>query len=86
MTIVTTSKFKSRPSAVAAARNWPAATASPCGTRRGDPPMIEPIVTEYQRHRLVCRGCGETTCAALQKNAQKARLEAGTALLMGCFV
>ncbi|MCC7084996.1 MAG: IS66 family transposase zinc-finger binding domain-containing protein [Pirellulales bacterium] len=28
-------------------------------------PAIKPHVTEYQRHRLACRHCGETTCAAL---------------------
>lgn len=28
-------------------------------------PEIKPIVTEYQRHRLGCRGCGATTCAEL---------------------
>ncbi len=52
-------------------------------------PMIEPIVTEYQRHRLVCRCCGETTCAALPPGVPPSqagpRLVALTALLMGCF-
>ena len=28
-------------------------------------PEIKPIVTEYQRHRLTCPCCGETTCAEL---------------------
>ena len=28
-------------------------------------PEIRPLVTEYQRHRLACRSCGETTCAEL---------------------
>jgi hypothetical protein len=28
-------------------------------------PQIKPQVVEYQRHRLACPGCGETTCAAL---------------------
>ena len=28
-------------------------------------PEIKPQVTEYQRHRLVCPCCGETTCAEL---------------------
>lgn len=28
-------------------------------------PEIKPRVTEYQRHRLKCLGCGETTCASL---------------------
>ena len=28
-------------------------------------PEIKPHVTEYQRHRLTCPCCGETTCAEL---------------------
>jgi len=32
-----------------------------------DLPQIKPIVTEYQRHRLVCPCCGETTCAELPR-------------------
>jgi transposase len=28
-------------------------------------PEIKPLVTEYQRHRLTCPCCGETTCAEL---------------------
>jgi transposase len=28
-------------------------------------PKIEPIVDEYRLHRLVCSGCGETTCGSL---------------------
>jgi transposase len=28
-------------------------------------PKIEPIVDEYQLHRLTCTGCGETTCGVL---------------------
>src|SRR3972149_1065184 len=31
----------------------------------GDPPPIQPHVTEYRRHRLSCPGCGESTCADL---------------------
>ncbi len=27
-----------------------------------EPPEIKPIVTEYQRHRLTCCSCGESTC------------------------
>ncbi len=52
-------------------------------------PEITPCVTEDQRHRLVCRGCGETTCAALPADVPTGqagpRLIALTALLMGCF-
>lgn len=28
-------------------------------------PPVQPHITEYQRHRLVCPGCGSTTCGAL---------------------
>lgn len=28
-------------------------------------PRVEPIVDEYRLHRLVCPGCGETTCGTL---------------------
>jgi len=52
-------------------------------------PEIKPHVTEYQRHRLTCRSCGETTCAALPPGVPPSqagpRLVALTALLMGCF-
>ena len=52
-------------------------------------PPIEPHVTEYQRHRLRCSGCGETTCGALPASVPSGqagpRLVALTALLMGCF-
>lgn len=52
-------------------------------------PEIKPFVTEYQRHRLTCSCCGETTCAALPVGVPLSqagpRLVALTALLMGCF-
>jgi transposase len=53
-----------------------------------DLPVIKPIVTEYQRHRLTCV-CGTTTCARLPPGAPS--LQAGpqlialVSLLMGCF-
>ena len=28
-------------------------------------PEIKPVITEYQKHRLACPGCGKTTCASL---------------------
>ena len=72
-----------------------------CGTklRGSDPgplrhqvwelPPIQPLVTEYQRHRLACPSCGETTCAKLPVEAAAStagpRLVALTALLMGCY-
>jgi transposase len=52
-------------------------------------PQIKPHVAEYQRHRLVCRSCGETTCAQLPLGVPTGqagpRLVALTALLLGCF-
>ena len=52
-------------------------------------PEIRPIITEYQRHRLTCSGCGTTTCAELPLGVPTGqagpRLIALTALLMGCF-
>jgi len=52
-------------------------------------PPIEPHVTEYQRHRLRCTKCGETTCAELPCGVSTGqagpRLVALVALLMGCF-
>jgi transposase len=52
-------------------------------------PEIRPLVAEYQRHRLTCPGCGETTCGALPAGVPHSqagpRLVALVALLMGCF-
>ena len=52
-------------------------------------PEIKPLVTEYQRHRLACACCGETTCAPLPAGVPQGqagpRLVALVALLMGCF-
>jgi transposase len=54
-----------------------------------DVPPIRPVVTEYQRHRLTCPGCGATTCAPLPPGVPVgtagARLTALAALLMGAF-
>ena len=54
-----------------------------------DVPEIRPLVIEYQRHRLTCLGCGETTCGALPAGVPLGqagpRLVALVALLMGCF-
>ena len=51
-------------------------------------PEIQPLVTEYQLHRLACP-CGTTTCAALPPGVPGGqagpRLIALTALLLGCF-
>lgn len=51
-------------------------------------PEIQPIVTEYQQHRLTC-SCGCSTCGELPKGVPTGqagpRLIAFTALLMACF-
>jgi len=52
-------------------------------------PEIKPIVTEYQRHRLTCPCCGETTCAELPAGVPQGqsgpRLMAFVALLMAFY-
>jgi transposase len=52
-------------------------------------PVIKPQVTEYQRHRLTCSCCGETTCAPLPAGVPQGqsgpRLMAFTALLMAYY-
>lgn len=52
-------------------------------------PVIQPVVTEYQRHRRICPGCGESTCAALPAGVPAGqsgpRLVAFVALLMAYF-
>jgi len=52
-------------------------------------PEIKPLVTEYQQHRLTCKGCGTQTCASLPKGVPTGqcgpRLAAFTGLLMGHF-
>ena len=52
-------------------------------------PMIRPQVREYRRHRLVCTGCGETTCAPLPAGVPVSqsgpRLVAFAGLLMAFF-
>jgi len=52
-------------------------------------PVIKPIVTEYQRHRLTCDCCGTQTCAPLSVGVPTGqcgpRLAAFTGLLMGHF-
>ena len=52
-------------------------------------PEIKPLVTEYQRHRLTCLCCGETTCAELPAGVPQGqsgpRLIAFVALLMAYY-
>lgn len=51
-------------------------------------PEIHPVVTEYQRHRLVC-ACGRSTCGVLPAGVPTGqagpRLVAFSGLLMACF-
>lgn len=51
-------------------------------------PEIQPLVTEYQQHRLVC-SCGCSTCGALPQGVPSGqagpRLIAFAGLLMACF-
>src|SRR5579883_91826 len=51
-------------------------------------PDIQPVVTEYQQHRLICN-CGCSTCGALPAGAPSGqagpRLTAFAGLLMACF-
>jgi transposase len=51
-------------------------------------PDIQPVVTEYQRHRLVC-ACGNSTCADVPPGVPTGqagpRLVAFSGLLMACF-
>jgi transposase len=52
-------------------------------------PRIQPIITDYQRHRLTCEGCGVSTCAPLPRGVPEhqsgPRLTAFVALLMAHF-
>jgi hypothetical protein len=52
-------------------------------------PEIKPQVVEYQRHRLACACCGETTCASLPPGVPAGqsgpRLVAFAGLLMAYF-
>jgi len=52
-------------------------------------PEIKPIITEYQQHRLICLGCGQTTCGELPPGVPVGqsgpRLVAFVGLLMACY-
>ena len=52
-------------------------------------PQPQPVIREYQRHRLTCGGCGKSTCAELPEGVPEhlsgPRLIAVTAVLMGLF-
>lgn len=53
----------------------------------GELPPIEPVVTEYRLHRLICQQCGEKTCGQLPAGvpcgAFGPRLQAVLSLLAG---
>lgn len=52
-------------------------------------PTIQPLVTEYQCHRLTCARCGTSTCAELPEGVptggQGSRLQAALAVLTGAY-
>jgi transposase len=52
-------------------------------------PPIEPVVTEYRLHRLICEECGEKTCGQLPvgvpRGAFGPRLQAVLSLLAGAY-
>ena len=52
-------------------------------------PPIEPVVTEYRLHRLICEECGEKTCgqlpAGVPRGAFGPRLQAVLSLLAGAY-
>jgi transposase len=52
-------------------------------------PPIQPLVTEYQLHRLVCPRCGTSTCATLPAGVPTGqhgpRLQATLAVLTGAY-
>ncbi len=52
-------------------------------------PPIEPVVTEYRLHRLICQACGEQACgqlpAGVPRGAFGPRLQAVLSLLAGAY-
>jgi transposase len=52
-------------------------------------PPIEPVVTEYRLHRLVCEECGENTCGQLPTEVPRGafgpRLQSVLSLLAGAY-
>jgi transposase len=69
--------------------NTPGTDPEPLRHQVWELPEIKPLVTEYQRHRLDCTWCGETTCAELPAGVPQGqsgpRLMAFTALLMAYY-
>jgi transposase len=50
-----------------------------------DVPPVQPVVTEYRRHRLRCPRCGLTTCGQAPAGQDGPRLRAACALLTGAY-
>jgi transposase len=50
-----------------------------------DVPPVQPIVTEYRRHRLTCPRCGLTTCGSAPAGQDGPRLKAACVLLTGAY-
>jgi transposase len=50
-----------------------------------DVPLVQPIVTEYRRHRLRCSHCGLTSCGQAPAGQDGPRLRAACALLTGAY-
>lgn len=50
-----------------------------------DVPPIQPLVTEYRRHRLACPRCGVTTCGQAPAGQDGPRLRAAGVLLTGAY-
>jgi transposase len=50
-----------------------------------DVPSVQPIVTEYRRHRLRCPRCGVTTCGQAPAGQDGPRLKAACVLLTGAY-
>jgi transposase len=50
-----------------------------------DIPPLQPIITEYRRHRLRCPRCGVTTCGQAPAGQDGPRLKAACALLTGAY-
>ncbi|HEY7427556.1 MAG TPA: transposase, partial [Gemmataceae bacterium] len=50
-----------------------------------DVPTVQPVVTEYRRHRLSCPRCGMTTCGSAPAGQDGPRLKAACVLLTGAY-
>jgi transposase len=50
-----------------------------------DIPPLQPVITEYRRHRLRCSHCSVTTCGPAPAGQDGPRLKAACALLTGAY-